>query len=254
MGFQVRFLHNVVVWTTIVVSTVGFGFPAMFAALVPPRGDWFTLFARGWARTILFVTGVRLAVLHPERLVGGPSAVLASNHASMADILVLFAGLPVQIRFLAKRSVFRVPFLGWGIRAAGFIPVDRGDARQGQAAVDAALRRLKGGRSVVVFPEETRSRNGELLPFKKGAALLAIRAGLPLVPIAIVGTFGVLPKGTLRSSPGRVVIAVGEPIATAGRAPADRAELTRTLREAIEKLRAEAIDSAAVSGPPSAES
>ena len=96
-----RLLHDAVVWITIVVSTFAFGLPAMFAALIPPRGDWFTFFARGWARTILFVTGVRLTVLHPERLAAGQSSVLAANHASMADILVLFAVLPVQIRFLA---------------------------------------------------------------------------------------------------------------------------------------------------------
>lgn len=238
---MVRFLHDVVVWTTIVVSTFAFGFPAMFAALLPPRGDWFTLFARGWARTILFVTGVRLTVLHPERLAGGQSAVLAANHASMADILVLFATLPVQIRFLAKRSVFRVPFLGWGIKAAGFVPVDRGDPRRGQEAMDAAVRRLTGGRCVVVFPEETRSRDGELLPFKKGAALLAIRAGLPLVPVSIVGTYKVLPPESLRSSPGRVIVSVGQPIPTYGLSAADRAELTSTLRQAIEALRAEAL-------------
>lgn len=241
MASFVRLLHNVAVWVTIVVSTVLFGFPAMFAALVPPRGDWFTLFARGWARTILFVTGVRLRVLHSERLRAGGSAVIVANHASMADILVLFAGLPVQVRFMAKRSVFRVPFLGWGIAAAGFIPVDRGDSRRGREAVDVAMKRLHGGRSVVVFPEETRSRDGSLHPFKKGAALLAVRAGLPMIPVGIVGTFRVLPRGTLRSSPGPVVLAVGEPIPTAGRTVADRGALTRLAREAIERLRDEAM-------------
>lgn len=227
------------VWITIVMSTVLFGLPAMFAALLPPRGDWFTRFARGWARTILFVTGVRLRVLHVERLEAGSSSVFVANHASMADILVLFAGLPVQIRFMAKRSVFRVPFLGWGIAAAGFIPVDRGDSVRGRLAVDVVLKRLHGGRSVVVFPEETRSSDTELLPFKKGAALVAIRAGLPMLPIGIVGTSRVLPRGSLRSSPGPVVLVVGEPIPTQGKTASDRAELTRMAREAIERLREE---------------
>ena len=236
----VRLLHDTAVWATIVFSTVAFGLPAMFAALVPPRGDWFTLFARGWARTILFVTGVRLRVLSAERLRAAGSSVVVANHASMADILVLFAGLPVQIRFMAKRSVFHVPFLGWGIAAAGFVPVDRGDSRRGNEAMDAALERLRGGRSIVVFPEETRSPDGSLLPFKKGAARLAIRAGLPLVPVAITGSSHVLRRGSLRSHPGTVVLAVGEPIPTRGREAADRAELTRLAREAIERLREEA--------------
>src|ERR1700693_2282779 len=101
MARLIRFLHNVAVWITIVVSTVAFGLPAMFAALLPPRGDHFTRFARGWARTILFVRVVRLTVLHADRLPAGQSAVIVANHASSADILVLFAGLPVQIRFMA---------------------------------------------------------------------------------------------------------------------------------------------------------
>jgi 1-acyl-sn-glycerol-3-phosphate acyltransferase len=235
----IRFLHDIAVWITIVVSTVAFGLPAMFAALLPPRGDWFTRFARGWARTILFVTGVRLRVLHLERIEAGRSAVIVANHSSMADILVLFAGLPVQIRFMAKRSVFRLPFLGWGIAAAGFIPVDRGDSVRGRVAVDVALRRLREGRSVVVFPEETRSFDGELLPFKKGAALVAIRAGLPILPIGIVGTSRVLPRGSLRSAPGPVFLVVGEPILTLGKTDEDRNELTRVAREGIERLRAE---------------
>ncbi|MGH9365018.1 MAG: lysophospholipid acyltransferase family protein [Thermoanaerobaculia bacterium] len=239
MVLLVRLLHRIAVWITIVSSTVLFGVPAMFAALLPPRGDWFTLFARGWARTILFVTGVRLTVLHRERLAPGESFVIVANHSSMADILVLFAGLPVQIRFMAKRSVFRVPFLGWGIAAAGFISVDRGDSVRGRLAVDVALKRLCGGRSVVVFPEETRSPDGELLAFKKGAALVAVRAGLPILPIAIVGTSRVLPRGSLRASPGTVVLAVGEEIPTQGKTASDRAELTQAAREAIERLRQE---------------
>lgn len=239
MARLVRFLHDMAVWITIVVSTVAFGLPAMFAAVVPPRGDWFTRFARGWARTILFVTGVRLRVLHKERLEAGRSAVIVANHSSMSDILVLFAGLPVQIRFMAKRSVFRLPLLGWGIAAAGFIPVDRGDSVRGRVSVGVALRRLREGRSVVVFPEETRSFDGKLLPFKKGAALVAIRAGLPILPIAIVGTSRVLPRGSLRSAPGPVFLVVGEPILTFGKTDGDRNELTRAAREAIERLRAE---------------
>ena len=238
MARLVRMLHDTAVWVTIVVSTVAFGIPAMLAALVPPRGDWFTRFARGWARTILFVTGVRLRVLHLERIEAGRSAVIVANHSSMADILVLFAGLPVQIRFMAKRSVFRTPILGWGIAAAGFVPVDRGDSVRGRLSVAVALKRLSGGRSIVVFPEETRS-SGELLPFKKGAALVAIRAGLPMLPIAIVGTSRVLPRGSLRSSPGPVTLVVGEPIETSGKTDEDRNDLTLIAREAIERLRAE---------------
>ncbi len=170
-----RALRSASVWTGIVFVTVLFGLPAIFAAFIPPRGEWFLRFARGWARTILFFSGVRVAVLHRERLEAGRAYVVAANHESYSDILVLLASLPLSVRFLTKRSIFRVPVLGWSIRAAGFVPVDRGNRARGISTFEAALRLLKAGRSLVIFPEETRSRTGELLPFKSGAALLALR-------------------------------------------------------------------------------
>lgn len=235
-----RLLRAVLVWLGIATSTLAFGVPAIFAAFIPPRGDWFLLFARGWSRTILRLSGVSVRVLRPERFVSSRSVVLVSNHESFADIVVLLANVPIQVRFLAKRSVFSVPVLGWSIRAAGFIPVDRGDRTRGQATFDAALARLQGGRSIVIFPEETRTRTGELLPFKKGAALLAIRSGLPILPVGIAGTRRVLPRTTLLPTAGSVVLAAGEPIPTEGMTAKDRGALTAAVRDAVSALRDEA--------------
>ncbi len=234
------FLRSALVWIGIALATLAFGLPAIFAAFVPPRGDWFLLFARGWSRTILALAGVRVRVLHPERLRSGRSVVLVANHESFADILVLLAHVPLQVRFLAKRGVFRVPVLGWSIRAAGFIPVDRGDRARSTATFDAALARLQGGRSLVIFPEETRTRTGGLSPFKKGAALLALRSGLPLLPVGLAGTMRVLPRTTLVPTAGPVVVCAGEPIPVEGLGAKDRAEVTALARAAIESLRAEA--------------
>lgn len=233
-------LRTALVWLGIALATLAFGLPAIFAAFVPPRGDWFLLFARGWSRTILALSGVRVRVLHPERLASGQSVVLVANHESFADIVVLLASVPLQVRFLAKRGVFRVPVLGWSIRAAGFIPVDRGDRARSTATFDAALARLAGGRSLVIFPEETRTRTGELSVFKKGAALLALRSGLPLLPVGLAGTRRVLPRSTLVPTPGTVVLCVGEPISVDGLGAKDRVGLTARAREAIERLRDEA--------------
>ena len=235
-----RALRSAIVWPVIVLATVAFGVPAIFAALLPPRGDWFLRFARGWARTLLIVAGVRVRVLHPERLDRGRSFVIVANHESFCDILVLLANLPMQVRFLAKRSVFRVPVLGWSIAAAGFIPVDREDRTRGSETVEAALERLSGGRSVVVFPEETRTSTGDLLPFKRGAAHLALRSGLPILPIALAGTFQVLKRESLLITPGPVAMSVGNPIEVSGRSPREREAVTRTARDEIRALRAEA--------------
>jgi 1-acyl-sn-glycerol-3-phosphate acyltransferase len=236
----VRFLRSLGVWIVISVATIAFGLPAIPFALVPPRGEWFLRFARGWARLILAVSGVRVRVLHPERLEAGTSVVVAANHESFYDILVLLARLPMSVRFLAKRNLFRLPFLGWSIAAAGFIPVDRETRSRNTGVVDAALARLQKGRSLVVFPEETRTPTGELLPFKTGAALIALRSGLPLLPLGLAGTLRIQRRGGFTITPSRVTLSVGEPIEAAGRPASDRGALTEELRGRIELLRAEA--------------
>lgn len=235
-------MRSAAVWVGITLSTVLFGLPAIVAAFIPPRGEWFLRFARGWARTILFFSGIPVRVLHPDRLAvkGAGAFVVVANHESFSDILVLLARLPLSVRFLAKRSVFRVPVLGWSIRAAGFVPVDRGNRARSVATVEAALQLLKSGRSLIVFPEETRTRTGELLPFKSGAALLALRSGFPLLPVGIAGTRRALPPGTLAMAPGAVALSLGRPIEVAGRSARERNELTREAREAIGSLRDEA--------------
>lgn len=233
-----RFLRSLGVWIVISVATVLFGLPAIPLALVPPRGEWFLKLARGWARLILAVSGVRVRVLHADRLDPRASCVIAPNHESFYDILVLLAVLPVSVRFLAKRNLFRLPILGWSMAAAGFIPVDRETRSRSFSLVDAALARLEGGRSLIVFPEETRTRTGELSPFKGGAALLALRSELPLLPVGIAGTFQIQRRGAFTIQPSRVCVVLGEPIATAGRGPRDRAALTAELFERVALLRA----------------
>ncbi|MGH9315863.1 MAG: lysophospholipid acyltransferase family protein [Thermoanaerobaculia bacterium] len=235
-----RVLRCLGVWIAIAFSTVLYGLPAIPAAFFPPRGDWFLRFARGWARTILAFSGVSVRLLRGERLRTGGGFVIVANHESFSDILVLLAYLPMQLRFLAKRSIFRVPILGWSIRAAGFVPVDRGNKTRSAATVEAALALLQEGRSLVLFPEETRTRTGELLPFKRGAALLALRSGFPLLPLGLAGTRRILPRGSLLMTPGQVVLSVGEPIAVSGRSARDRDGVTEEVRREILKLRGEA--------------
>ena len=237
---RVRFLRSLGVWIVISVATIAYGLPAIPLALVPPRGEWFLKLARGWARLILAVSGVRVRILHRERFVGDTSFVVAANHESFYDILVLLAVLPMSVRFLAKRNLFRLPFLGWAMAAAGFVPVDRADHSHGKEMLDTALSRLRDRRSLIVFPEQTRTRTGDLSAFKSGAAVFAIKAEMPLLPVAIAGTFDVLRRDSFWIRPGRVTLAVGEPLSVEGRSARDRAALTAELRAAIEALRDEA--------------
>jgi 1-acyl-sn-glycerol-3-phosphate acyltransferase len=236
----VRFLRSLGLWIVIVVSTILCGLPAMLLSPVPPRGELALWIGRLWSRIILGASGVRVRVLHPERLPKSGSYVVTPNHESFYDILVIFTTVPLSLRFLAKRNLFRLPFLGWAIAAAGFVPVDRGDRGRNTSTIDTSLRRLAAGRSLIVFPEETRTRTGDLLPFKGGAALLAIHAGLPILPLGMAGTFRIQRRGGFTITPSEVAVAVGEPIDVRGLTAKDRAAVTRRLRETVAALREEA--------------
>jgi len=233
----VRSLRSLWAWTVIVVATLAFGIPSIFAAFVPPRGDWYLLFARGWARTVLAATGVSWKVDGVERVASAGGCLYIANHESIFDIFLLLAALPGRLRFLAKRSLFSVPVLGWSMAAAGFVPIDREDRKRAAEALDVAARRIRAGMRLIVFPEQTRTRTGAMLPFKKGGVLLALRTGAPIVPVGIAGTFAIQQKGGFQLSPGPVAVAIGEPIGVAGRPLSDRDALLAESREAIEALR-----------------
>jgi 1-acyl-sn-glycerol-3-phosphate acyltransferase len=235
-----RFFSSIAAWFLAGIATFAFGVPATFAAFIPPRGDWYTPFARTWARTVLAIGQIPLVSVGQSRIDARGSYVFLVNHESALDILCLLAVLPNQVRFLAKRSLFRIPVLGWSMAAAGFVPIDRHNRAKAMGSFEKAVRRLRRGRSLILFPEETRSRDGDLLPFKRGGFLLALRAGLPIVPVGIWGTRGILPKGALVFRPGRVAVAVGTPMDLTGLGVRDREDLTRRVRDRIEGLRGEA--------------
>ena len=240
-----RRLRSLGVWIVIVLATIFFGLPAVFIALVPPRGRWLYHWSRWWGRILLLAAGARVKVLHAERLDRSRAFVVAPNHESFFDIPVLFSAMPRAIAFLAKRNLFKLPFMGWSMAAAGFVPVDRGKKGRTLATIDTALKRLEGGRWLVVFPEETRTRTGDLLPFKAGAALIAVRSGRPILPLGIAGTFRIQQRGGFTISPSRVAVSVGEPIDVSGKTAADRAEITARLRETVSALRDEAREAVA---------
>jgi 1-acyl-sn-glycerol-3-phosphate acyltransferase len=139
-----------------------------------------------------------------------------ANHQSYTDIPTIFGFLPVQFRIIAKESLFKVPFMGWHLRRAGNIPINRSNRREAMRSIARAAERIREGTPVVVFPEGTRSRDGRLQPFKAGSFKLAASAGVPVVPITIIGTCKVLPKDSLIVHPGKVEMHISPPIPTAG--------------------------------------
>jgi 1-acyl-sn-glycerol-3-phosphate acyltransferase len=206
---------------------------------VPRRpGGVYDRAGRDWARHILAAAGVSVRVEGAEHLDPDRPQIVAANHSSFFDILAILGHLPVPVKFVAKKELFAVPVWGPALKAAGHVRLDRARAREALEVYALAAHQVREGRlNILVFPEGTRTRTGELLPFKKGGFVLAIEAGVPVVPAYIAGTFGIQPKGSVRVNPRPVTISLGEPIGVDGLAAADREALAERVREAILALK-----------------
>lgn len=178
---------------------------------LPHRSRAFYPIVRVWSRLLLWSSGVRLHCEQQVPLDRDATYVVLCNHQSLFDIPVLLATLPVAARFMAKRELFKIPLFGWGLRVGGFIPVERGSKSAGES-FRAGVERLQNGQSVLLFPEETRSLDGNLLPFKRGGFLLAQKAGVPVVPVGIHGSIDVRERNSFRIHPGEVWVRYGAPI------------------------------------------
>jgi 1-acyl-sn-glycerol-3-phosphate acyltransferase len=245
---------NVVLAPPFLLGTVLFGSLALIASLFDKHGGLQHRIARRWAKTCVFFSGAKLEVDGMERiaplLAGRKAAVYAANHTSYMDTPVVFASLPFQFRILAKKELWGLPFIGWYLDRSGQVPIDTENPRATLSSFAAAVRTLRAGLSVFVFPEGGRTSSGELQPFLNGAAYLALRAQAPLVPIALVGVYDLLPIHTGHFYPapdGRPMrLIFGEPIPTAGRSPRESEALTEELRGAIAAM--VAADAAGRSG------
>ena len=220
----------------IVLSTIVMGTLSLIASFFDRTGNSQHKVARVWARMLLAVSFIRVRVEGLEKLDPRGAYVFVSNHGSFMDIPALLASLPQQFRFFAKKGLFRIPFLGTHLRRAGHLPVDRSSPRASLKSMQEAARIIGGrGVSVLNFPEGGRSAVG-LRQFKEGPAYIAIKAGVPVVPVAIVGMRELLPMGSIHLRSGKVVLRVGDPIPTAGMASSDRLELTARLYREVSQL------------------
>ena len=219
----VFFLIPAISLYTIVLGTI-----SVLSTLVDRRGDFGHRCAIWWSRLILATTGVEVRVEGLERLDRHRSYVFAANHQSIYDIPIVFASLPFQLRIIAKESLGRIPFLGWHLQRTGHVLVDR--SKPGAGTVKKMAKLVAAGHSLVVFPEGTRGTDGSVARFKGGSFVIALDAGLPVVPVSIVGSRHVMFKGQLMVRPASVTLVIHDPIATAD-VPRDQA------RELAERVR-----------------
>lgn len=209
-------IRSLAIITGAVLSTALFAPLAIAVSIFSRRSNGAHIIGRIWARSLLWISRIRVDVKGWHHIDPGASYIYMANHQSQFDIPVLLAHLRVQFRWLAKVELFRIPIFGLAMRRAGYISIDRSDRESAIESLRAAAIIIRNGTSVLIFPEGTRSRDGSIHPFKKGGFVLAVDAGVPVVPVVIHGTWGIMPKQKLLITPGRVTLEILPPIDTTG--------------------------------------
>jgi 1-acyl-sn-glycerol-3-phosphate acyltransferase len=223
-----------IVW--VVLSTVLYGTACLVMSIFSRKAAHWV--AMRWIVHMLFFAGARVQTVGLKNLDRTRQYVFVSNHQSAFDIPALIAGLrPFSVSFIAKKQLFFIPFFGWGIAALGHIRIDRDRARNALKSIERAVGTLQKGKlSLVLFPEGTRSMNGELGRFRQASFILPILAGIPVVPVAVHGAIDVLPKKSLRVRPGKILLTVGAPVEVTGMTADDRDKACRQTRDAIDSM------------------
>ncbi len=231
-----RWRSNVLQSPALAIVTAVLGTTALLVSLVDKHGRAQHHIARLWARGCLWAAWCRLSVRGAENLRKFPVAVYVSNHTSYMDTPIIFAALPFQFRILAKKDLWGWPFIGWFLQRSGQMPINIENPQATLSSLGGAVKALRAGMPLFVFPEGGRTSTGELRPFLSGAPYLAIRAQVPLVPMAIIGGYDLLPIHTHHFYPSKLTLHVGEPIETKGMTVRQIDELTERLRAAIEGM------------------
>jgi 1-acyl-sn-glycerol-3-phosphate acyltransferase len=225
-------------WTALIalLVTIPVSLAVIAVALFSSSAGAIDRLIRWWARSIVNAAGIELRGEGLETLDPQRRYILVANHYSYMDIPCILAAVPQPIRFMAKASLFKIPIFGWAINRSGFIPIDRKNRRTAVKSFDQAADRIRRGNTIVIFPEEGRTEERTLRPFQRGAFLLALRSGLPIMPIAVDGTYDVLRVGAKRVTPGPVTIRIGSVIDTEGKSVREKERLADEARRQIESL------------------
>jgi len=231
-----RYLTRFVLIPAMALVTALFGSISLFCGLWDRSGRKQHLVARAWAASMLRCALSPVSIVGAEKLKNYPVAVYASNHLSYMDTPALFANLPFQFRILAKKGLWKVPFVGWYLNRSGQVPIDSGSSRSAIAGLLRGVAVLKSGLPLLVFPEGARSPDGHMRNPHSGCAFMAIRAGVPLVPLALIGTYELLPIHVYSLRPRPLMIIVGDPIPTDTMTTRDADALTERLYTEIGKM------------------
>ena len=200
----------------LVPITLVFSVWALMTIPFDRSGRYFRMSPWWWSRFIFWFFGMKLSVSGYEYLDPQKSYVFVSNHASMFDIPTVFVALKGNVNIVFKKELAYVPIWGWALRFGHFIMIDRSNPRKAMASIERAAQSIRKGSSVILFPEGTRTRDGNLQPFKRGAFSLAVKAGVPVVPLTINGAFTIMPKGSLNIRPANISVVLAKPISTLG--------------------------------------
>lgn len=218
----------------IVLQTFVMGLAAIIASLFDPRGNAGFNIGKTWSRNNLRMSGVRVSVQGLNHIKKNQPYIVMANHQSHYDVLALMGYLPLQFRWVMKIELRRIPFFGFCCERIGTISIDRGNSEKARQSLQSAGEKIRQGASIMFFPEGTRSSNGQLLPFKKGGFVIALAAGVPILPVTVRGGMHVLPKGTLKMVPGSMELVIHDPIPVSSYSSENKEELMQMARTAIE--------------------
>lgn len=209
-------IRTVFVWSCIVITGAVLASLCIICYPLNPSGRLNHQIARLWGKIALWANGVKVSVEGLQNVPGQGPYIFMSNHQGSYDIFAILGHLPFQFKWLAKKEIFSIPILGWAMKATGYISIDRQGTRETVEAMRSAAEKIHDGMSVVIFPEGSRSPDGSVKPFKKGGFTLAIKSKVPIVPVAIIGSDAIIPKGKLTVHPGSISIRIDRPVETKG--------------------------------------